>query len=146
MTQMNTDELGVELEEILVRERGFLYGDLTYSVIGAAMNVHSTLGPGFLEKVYERALVVALGEAGIEAVPQAPVPVHYHGVLVGDYYADILVAGTVILELKTVDAISDVHSDVHRAQVINYLKATGLKVALLINFAGPKLQWERIVC
>jgi GxxExxY protein len=131
-----------ELQELLVRERGFLYGDLTYRVIGAAMDVHNTLGPGFLEKVYERAMIVALAEAGVEVVLQAPLPVYYHGVPVGDYYADLLVDGRVIVELKTVEAISDAH----RAQVMNYLKATGLKVALLINFAAPKLQWERIVC
>jgi hypothetical protein len=106
------------------------------------MDVHSTLGPGFLEKVYERALLIALGESGLEAQSQVPMPVYYHGTLVGDYYADILVAGKIIVELKTTDTICDAH----RAQVINYLKATGHKVALIINFAGPKLQWERIAC
>lgn len=142
MTQMDTNNSDEQLEDLLVRERGFLYGDLTYAIIGAAMDAHNTLGPGFLEKVYERAMLVALGESGIEAIPQAAVPVYYHGVLVGDYYADILVAGKLLLELKTVDSFCDAH----RAQVIHYLKATGIKVALLINFAGSKLQWERIVC
>jgi GxxExxY protein len=138
---MNTDGITEELDELLVRERGLVYGDLTYGVIGAAMKVHNTLGAGFLEKVYERAMLVALTEAGIEAQPQAPLPVYYHGVLVGDFYADLLVAGQIIIELKVVEAFSDIH----RAQVMNYLKATGLKVALLLNFASPRLQWERIV-
>src|SRR5438128_1415319 len=121
-TRMDTDMGNEELDEVLVRERGLVYGDLTYKVIGAAMEVHNTLGPGFLEKVYERALIVELTEAGIVALPQAPLPVYYHGVLVGDYYADILVDGRLLLELKTVDTFNDIH----RAQAINYLKATGL--------------------
>ena len=138
---MDTDNSTRELEDLLVRERGLVFGDLTYRVIGAAMAVHNTLGPGFLETVYEKALMVELELAGLKALRQAAIPVLYRGVNVGDYFADILVEGRLILELKTVDT----SSDVHRAQVLNYLKATGLKLALLINFTGQKLQWERIV-
>jgi GxxExxY protein len=136
---MNTDSESPD--ELLVRERGLLLGDLTYRVIGAAMTVHNTLGVGFLEKVYERALLVELRDCGILAVQQAAIEIYYRGTLVGDYFADILVESSLLIELKTVEAVSDVH----RAQVMNYLKATGLKVALIKNFARPKLEWERIV-
>jgi GxxExxY protein len=118
-----------------------IHGELAYEVVGAAMEVHRTLGPGFLEKVYENALGVALKHRGIEFVQQAPISVVFQGEIVGVYLADILVEGSVIVELKAIDCITDVH----RAQVMNYLKATGLRLALIMNFANRKLEWELIV-
>jgi len=105
------------------------------------MEVHNALGSGFLEKVYENALIIALRKRELRCQQQAPIKVYYEGQVVGDYSADILVDDVVIIELKTVSALSDIH----RAQAINYLRATGLHLVLLINFGEPKLEWERIV-
>jgi GxxExxY protein len=138
---MDKKEISGDVQELLAREKGLIEGELCYQIVGAAMDVHNTLGPGFLEKVYENALMVAFRQSGVAAIQQAGVEVSYRGELVGLYLADILVEHRVILELKVVEAINDIH----RAQAINYLKATGLRLAIIINFAGKKLQWERIV-
>jgi GxxExxY protein len=103
---------------------------LTESVIGAAIEVHRVLGPGFGESVYERALCAELQERSIPFVEQANVAVRYKGHPVGEARLDVLVAGTLILELKAVDA----YVPVHAAQVLSYLKATELPLGLLINF------------
>ncbi|XAM01046.1 GxxExxY protein [Phycisphaeraceae bacterium D3-23] len=104
--------------------------DLARRVIGAAIEVHRTLGPGFLEKVYQRSLSVELDHEGIEHRVESPVKILYRGVDVGDGRADILITDHLIVELKTVEAIADIH----RAQVLPYLKATGLRLGLLMNF------------
>jgi len=114
---------------------------LTEKVIGCAHLISNTLGAGFLEKVYENALVLELRNAGLEVGQQHPVPVFYKSVQVGDYTADLLVEGCVIVELKAVKALDEIHA----AQCLNYLRATGLSVCLLINFAKPRLQIKRIV-
>ncbi|MCI2425483.1 GxxExxY protein [Candidatus Acetothermia bacterium] len=118
-----------------------LHKELSYKVIGAVMEVHNTLGAGFLEKVYENAVIIKLNKNGMKVVQQAPLKVHFEGEIVGEYFADILVEDEIILEMKCVEKITDIH----RAQVINYLKATGLKLGIIINFARPKLEYERIV-
>ncbi len=118
-----------------------VHGELAYRLVGLALEVHNKLGAGFLEKVYENALMVALKRDGIIVRQQVPISVHFDGIVVGDYVADILVEDKIILELKTVDSVSDVH----RAQAINYLKATKLRLAIIINFARPKLEHQRIV-
>ncbi len=105
------------------------------------MDVHNELGCGFLEKVYENALMIALKERGIKAKQQYPIKVIYHGKIVGEYFADIFAEEKVIIELKTVEKISKID----QAQTLNYLKATGVKVALIINFKNPKLEYERLV-
>ncbi|MEM9415718.1 MAG: GxxExxY protein [Planctomycetota bacterium] len=110
--------------------------DLARRVIGAAIEVHRTLGPGFLEKVYQRAMSVELDYQGIEHRVESPITVWYRDVNVGEGRADILVTDHLIIELKTVDAISDIH----RAQVLSYLKATGLRLGLLMNFNTPVLK------
>jgi GxxExxY protein len=112
-----------------------LYKDLSYKIVGLAMDVHRQLGYGYLEKVYENALMVLFLREGIEAKQQHPVIVHFEGVVVGTYVADILVQDSIILELKSLDRISDVH----RAQALNYLKATGLRLAIILNFGKNKL-------
>ena len=126
---MNTDEHREELNRITER------------IIGCAYTVSNTLGCGFLEKVYENALLHELRKAGFDVEQQEQIYVHYDGVIVGEYFADLLVDRKVILEIKAVDAIDDVHL----AQCLNYLKATGIHVALIINFARPKLQIKRVV-
>ncbi|CAN5689847.1 GxxExxY protein [soil metagenome] len=118
-----------------------LYGDLTYQVIGLAMKVHQTLGNGFLEKVYENSLMLLFKRAGLTAKQQVAVKVYFEGEIVGEYIADILVEGKVILELKVTDKITNIH----KAQVLNYLKATGLEIALIINFGGRSLEHFRLI-
>lgn len=109
--------------------------------MGAAFDVHNTLGAGFLEKVYENALIISLRERGIACQQQAPLKVKFHDQIVGEYYADILVEEQTILELKVAEAISDIY----QAQAINYLRATELKLAIIINFGKPKIEYKRIV-
>ena len=114
---------------------------ITRKVIGAAMKVSNTLGSGFLEKVYENALVHELRKTDVRVAPQHPIPVSYDGVVVGGYAADLLVDDAVLVELKAVKAFDEVRM----AQCMNYLKATGLRVCLLLNFGHPRLQVKRIV-
>lgn len=115
--------------------------ELTQTIIGCAMVVSNKLGVGFLEKVYENALVIELKRAGLQVEQQKPTPVMYDDVLVGDYFADVVVNGEVILELKASKAIDEIH----QAQLLNYLKATGLRVGLILNFGTPKLGIKRMV-
>lgn len=122
-------------------ERVLLYTDLSYKIVGLAMQVHNELGFGFLEKVYENALMVLFEENGIQAVQQLPIPVKFHGRIVGDYFADILVENSIILELKAQDRIAEIH----KAQALHYLKATEFRLALLINFGKQRLEYERLV-
>lgn len=118
-----------------------IYRDLSYKIIELAFEVHNELGCGFLEKVYENALMILLEREGIPAKQQASADVYFRSKVVGQYFADILVDNKIILELKTVDAISDVH----KAQVLNYLRATSLKLGLILNFAKPRLEYKRLV-
>jgi GxxExxY protein len=104
--------------------------ELTERIIGCCFKVHKRLGGGFLEKVYENALMIELKRCGIEASQQVPVPVRYEGILVGDYFADIVVERRVICELKANESLSKEHE----VQLVNYLAATGLEIGLLINF------------
>ena len=119
----------------------FLYKDLTYAVIGAAMEVHSVLGSGYLEAVYQSALAHELSLRRIPFEQLKRLPVYYKGVAVGDYQADFIVEDKVILELK---ATKDLHAS-HEAQALNYLTTTGYRLALLLNFGNSKLQTKRIV-
>jgi GxxExxY protein len=114
---------------------------LAETVIGAAYEVANHLGSGFLEKVYERALVRELRLRGIAADPQAPIRVSYKDDCVGEYYADVLVDRRLIVELKCVEQFTNEHL----AQCLNYLKATGYRLALIINFQRPKVEWRRVV-
>jgi GxxExxY protein len=113
--------------------------ELTERIIGCAMKVSNTLGCGFLEKVYENALVYELRKQGFEAVPQKPITVYYDGKPVGYYNADILVENKVIVELKAVKEFDKSH----HIQLLNYLKASRLKSGLLFNFGNPKLDYKR---
>jgi len=114
---------------------------LTRSIIGCAQRVSLELSNGFLEKVYENALALELRTAGLEAKQQQSVRVLYRGQQVGEYFADLLVEERVIVELKAVAALNEIH----RAQCLNYLKASHLRICLLMNFAKPRLEVRRIV-
>ena len=116
----------------------FQWQELTENIIKCAFEVHCVLGSGFLEKVYENALVDELARAGLKAVPQQPIEVVFKGKNVGDYQADIIVEDKIIVELKALDRIMDAHE----LQLKNYLKATGLEVGLLINF-GKSVEVKR---
>ena len=113
---------------------------LTESVIGAAYEVSNTLGAGFLEKLYERALKNELTLRGISVQSQVVYPVIYKGLLVGEYAPDLLVADSLIVELKCVDHFARIHI----AQCLSYLHASGLTLALLLNFQHPKVECRRI--
>jgi len=115
--------------------------DITYAINGAVFEVNNILGPGFLERVYENALLVELKRRGLKAKSQVPVTVSYKGEVVGHYAADLLVEDKVIVELKTVENLDKVHE----AQLLNYLKATGLHVGLLVNFKHKKADIKRMV-
>jgi len=115
--------------------------DLTEAVIGSAFEVANVLGAGFLEEVYERALIRELAFRGVSAKAQVSFPVCYKGQYVGEYVADLVVEEKVIVELKCVDRFANQHL----AQCINYLKASGLRVALLISFQEPKVEWKRVL-
>ena len=112
---------------------------LTEKIIGCAFQVSNTLGSGFLEKVYENALAIELRKNGLDFQQQSKIKVHYDGEIVGEYYADIIVSETVILELKAVQEISNAFT----AQCLNYLKGTGLPICLLLNFGRPKMEIKR---
>ena len=114
---------------------------LSERVLGACMEVSNVLGPGFLERVYHRALVEELRLRQIQVQSPYPIPVQYKGVSIGNYVADLVVEERMLLELKALAALAPEHE----AQLLNYLKATGLRVGLLINFGTPRLQWKRMV-
>ncbi len=114
---------------------------LAESVIGCAYEVSNVLGAGFLEKVYERALIRELRLRGLNVQSQVTYPVTYKGARVGEYVADLLIEDLLLVELKCVDTFSNEHI----AKCINYLKASHLRLALLINFQRPKVEWKRIV-
>lgn len=115
--------------------------ELTREIIAAAFEVHQKLGRGFLEKVYENAMVIELTSRGCKVVQQAPIEVRYKNETAGTYYADLLVDDLVVCELKAADAISPAH----QAQLLNYLKATGIKVGLLLNFGPKRVDVKRMV-
>jgi len=115
-----------------------LHEELTSQIIAAYYAVYNTLGPGFLEKVYENALILELRKQGLSVQQQVPICVYYEGQPVGEYFADLLVNDLVILELKTAEEIIKAHE----YQLVNYLKATRLEVGLILNF-GPKAEFKR---
>ena len=117
-----------------------LHETLTGKILEACFEVSKELGAGFLESVYERALFVALKQKGIDATQQIALKVMFRRVVVGDFYADMMIENKVLLELKAVSRVLPEH----KAQVINYLKATGIEVGLLVNFGNPKLEYYRL--
>ena len=138
---MNTDEhdgrgqirMKIRLDEHMEK--------LTERIIGSGFEVLNELGHGFPEVIYQKALAHELGQSGISVEQQVPFKVRYKGVLVGNYYADIVVDKRVIIELKTVEKLVPAHV----GQVLNYLRAGNLHVGLLLNFAKPKLEYRRVL-
>jgi GxxExxY protein len=120
---------------------GHQFEVLSRNIIGAAIEVHKQLGPGFLEHIYEEALKIELSEHKIHFEFQKDIVIDYHGEKIGTHRLDLLVESKIILELK---AVKELH-DIHFAQLRSYLKATGLKVGLLLNFAKPTLEIKRVV-
>ena len=113
--------------------------DLCGQVIGLAMKVHSTLGPGFLESVYQNALIWELRKSGLKSEAEKPVSVQYDGQIVGAFAADLLVNDSVIVEIKAIQALAKAHE----IQLVNYLTATGLDEGLLLNFGAERLQFKK---
>jgi GxxExxY protein len=118
-----------------------LYKELTFAVIGAAMEVHRILGPGFLEAVYQTALARELTLRGIQFEQQVRLPVTYKDTLAGEYIADFVIEGKLIVEIK---AVSKFNAS-HQAQAMHYLTATGLRLALLLNFGTGSLEHRRVI-
>ncbi len=129
MTQMDTD-----------RNAGSLHSVLTEAIIGCFYSVYNELGYGFLESVYEKAMVIELRKNGLAAEPQLPIKVFYQGEEVGDFRADILVNHLVLIELKAARQLEPMFE----AQLLNYLKASDMEVGLLLNF-GPRPQIRRFI-
>lgn len=115
--------------------------ELTYQINGAIFEVNKVLGTGFLEKVYENALLVELVKRNLKADAQVPISVEYKGEVVGEYFADIVVENLVIIEIKAIESLQKIHE----AQILNYLKATDYKLGLLVNFRHPKAEVKRFV-
>ena len=142
---INTDEHGnagrINRKSIRVYPEKLKHEEISYQIIKAAFEVHNILGCGFLEKVYENALIHELNLSGLKVETQKEIKVAYKGKEVGLYTADIVVDDKIIIELKVVEEITKIH----QAQLLNYLKATGYEVGLIINFAKPKLAYERLV-
>ena len=113
--------------------------ELTGKIIGCAMKVHRVLGPGFLESVYQKALLHELRKSGVKAQGEKPIAVLYDSVVVGDFSADLLVEEQIIVELKAVERLCSAHE----VQTVNYLTATGLDIGLLINFGAGSLEFKR---
>ena len=111
-------------------EEEYRYKEITEKIIGAAYTVHNELGYGFLEKVYKNALIIEIRSAGLIVESEVPVKVYYHKQIIGEYYSDIIVEKKIIIEVKAVKNVIPIHE----VQLLNYLKATGLIIGLLINF------------
>jgi GxxExxY protein len=115
--------------------------DLTYAIRSSVYEVHRVLGPGFLEKVYERALLEELRRRDLHAALQVPLAVRYKGVLVGEYCADVVVEDRVLVEIKAQERAASSW----QAQVLHYLRATGIRIGLLVNFGGPSATIRRFI-
>jgi len=121
-------------------KENYKYSELTERIIGEAFEVYNVLGYGFLEKVYQNAMLIRLNAVGLKAIDEYPIKVHFEGEVIGDFFADILVDDKVIVELKAIEVLNPIHE----VQLVNYLKATNIEVGLLINF-GKRLEIKRKV-
>jgi GxxExxY protein len=118
----------------------FLYKELSFKIIGAAMEVHRVLGPGFLEEIYQAALEHELALGQVKFVPQQRILVEYKDAVIGEYYLDLVVDGKIVVELKAASSLASVHE----AQLLSYLHASHLKVGLLFNFGEVSLKHKRM--
>ena len=119
----------------------FIHRELSHQVLGACFSVHNILGAGLLESAYEGALVIEFQRLGLPVERQRVYSVYYKGELAGAYIADMVVAGRIILELKSVQVLSSVMD----AQILNYLRLSGVQVGYLVNFRNRKVEWKRFV-
>ncbi len=124
-----------------IKEHELLYKEEVFKIVGCAMEVLNTLGNGLLEKPYENAMIVEFNLNNIAYVQQKNFPIIYKDVNIGNYIPDLIAFDKIIVEIKTIESISNSE----RAQMINYLKITGLRVGVILNFKKAKLEWERIV-
>ena len=124
-----------------MNQQHYKHADITRKIIGAAMKVHSTLGNGFQEVIYQRAMAIEMTKIGLDFQRELEMPIYYDSQQIGTRRVDFLVEGKVMLELKAITALEDVHL----AQAINYLEAYGLEVGLLINFGSKSLQFKRLI-
>ena len=139
ITKARKDEITKESIETYKQKDHF--ENLSKKIIGAAIKVHSELGPGFLESIYEEALKVEFSGLGLHFDSQKEIKIEYYGVEVGRHRLDLIVENEIIVELKAVKELTDIHF----AQLRSYLKATSLKVGLLLNFSKPILEVKRVV-
>jgi GxxExxY protein len=133
---MDTDQTQIKTEE-----KDYSLKPVTEQIIGAAFEVHNVLGFGFLEKVYQRAMQVELQSRGVKVELEPKIQVQFKGVIIGDYAADLLVEGKIIVELKT-DAA---YQSVHEAQLLNELRGTGIRLGYNINFGRERVEYKRLV-
>ncbi|MBU0528417.1 GxxExxY protein [bacterium] len=119
----------------------YKYSDITETIIGSAMKVHSFLGNGFQEVIYQRCLAIEFGQADLDFMREVEIPIYYHDEAVGTRRADFLVEGKVLVEIKAITKLEEVHW----AQILNYLRAYKIEVGLLINFGDKSLQFKRFV-
>jgi GxxExxY protein len=118
-----------------------LYAELSYAITGVCFDVYNALGPGFTEDIYHNAVLIELEERGLKYETEKPVDVYYKGKLLGKYRMDLVIEGKIVLELKAVTVMNDIY----KAQVKSYLKATGLRLGLLVNFGGKEIKPERVL-
>ncbi|MBA7605096.1 hypothetical protein ES703_12225 [subsurface metagenome] len=137
----NVKNLMKTTEDTEYTEDKYPYSKLTDKIIKCAIEVHKTLGPGFLENIYENALIYELKQQGLKVEKQKLVPIAYKETVVGEHRLNLLVEGEVIVENKTVKEFNDIH----QAQILSYLKATRKKIGLLINFAKTKIDVKRMI-
>jgi GxxExxY protein len=138
---MNANEDKTSRSENGLDQAGLVERELVYRIVGCALAVHNGIGHGLREKTYESGLKVEFRHAGLACSCQHAYPVVYRGETIDEFVPDLVVEGRVILELKTVETITDEH----RGQVLNYLRVTGLHIGLILNFKHPKFEWERMV-
>jgi GxxExxY protein len=131
----------INMDEILQYPDTIDINEITKKIIGCAYQVSNTLGIGFVEKVYENALAHLIRKSGLAVIQQHPIKVSFDGIIVGDFYADLLVANRVLVDLKAVSMLVDEHT----AQALNYLRASGFEVCLLINFGKSKIEIKRLL-
>jgi len=129
-----------ESSRMNTNQENIIYKELSYKIVGLAMEVYNELGYGFLEKVYENSMMVLFERERIPVRQQAGVPVYFEQRVVGEYVADIIVEDKIIIEIKSASGIADAH----RAQVLNYLKATNMRLGIIINFGKKRLEYERL--
>lgn len=118
-----------------------VYKEVSYKLVGIAMEVHNRLGYGFLEKVYENAYYILIRKNGLKVEQQKPIKVVFEGEVIGEYIADLVIDDKIIIEVKACNGLISKH----KSQLINYLKATGMELGILINFGTEKLEYQRVL-